>query len=111
MSKTTALIDEIQDDLQMLQALSNEMKVKYRELAATLLSARALVPENRWEAWVSANLELEVSVVESVMECDISALGINTIMLPLTFDEVQQTPESPKPNGSRIHNRKTKKKV
>jgi len=111
MSKTTALIDEIQDDLQRLQALSNEMKVKYRELAATLLSARALVPENRWEAWVSANLELEVSVVESVMECDISALGINSLMLPLTFNEVQQEFESPKPNASRINNRKVKKKV
>jgi vacuolar-type H+-ATPase subunit D/Vma8 len=111
MSKTTALIDEIRDDLQRLQVLSNEMKVKYRELAATLLSARALVPENRWEAWVSANLELEVSVVESVMECDISALGINSLMLPLTFDELQQAPESTKTNGSRIHNRKAKKKV
>jgi len=111
MSKTTALIDEIRNDLQRLQVLSNEMKVKYRELAATLLIARALVPDNRWEAWVSANLELEVSVVESVMECDISALGINSLMLPLTFDEIQQAPESPKPNGSRIHNRKAKKKV
>ena len=111
MSKTTALIDEIRNDLQRLQVLSNEMKVKYRELAATLLSARALVPENRWEAWVSANLELEVSVVESVMECDISALAINTIMLPLTLNEVQQAPEIPKPNGSRINNRKVKKKV
>ena len=111
MSKTTALIDEIRNDLQRLQALSNEMKGTYRELAATLLSAHALVPKDRWEAWVSANLELDVSVVESVMECDISALGINSLMLPLTFDELQQAPEIPKPNGSRIHNRKAKKKV
>jgi hypothetical protein len=86
MSKTTQLIDEIHNRLQRLQVLSSELREQYRELAATLLSAHALVPNDRWEAWLSANLNLDLPTVQTVMEGNIPALPFNTSVMALGLE-------------------------
>jgi hypothetical protein len=86
MSKTTQLIDEIHVHLQRLQVLSSELREEYREFAATLLSAHALVPNDRWEAWLSANLNLDLSTVQTVMEGNIPALPLNTTVMALGME-------------------------
>jgi len=109
MSKTTLLIDEIHVHLHRLQVLSHEIREEYRELAATLLSAHALVPENRWEAWIVANLNLDLQTVGNVMEGNVPALAMNSPMISLGMNEPAETHEKPKINGNRIQKHRLRK--
>jgi len=113
-SKTTELIDEIAAQRQAIQRLTEELKEKYRVLGALLLSARALVPQERWEAWLQANLSLDVPSVETVIEAGMSKsdwdfLGLQQPKNNL-LEHKGETPATMKDNGYvREKNRKTLK--
>jgi len=114
MSKTTELIDEIAAQRQAIQRLTEELKEKYRVLGALLLSARALVPQERWEAWLQANLSLDVPSVETVIEAGMTKSNWDFLGLPLLnhslLEHKDETDAAVNDNGYvREKNRKTVK--
>ena len=66
MEKTTQLIDEIKKEIQNVRHLIEKIQDKYQVIGALLLSAKALVPKDRWESWLHANLGIDLPTVEMV---------------------------------------------
>ncbi len=70
MRKSTQLIDEISGEARCIRELTEELKERYRTMGALLISAKALVPEHRWEAWLQANLDWNAENIETILEAD-----------------------------------------
>jgi len=88
MSKITELIDEITGQYRDIQCLTDELRQKYRVLGALLLSARTLVPDEKWEFWLAANLNLDVHSAESVIAGGMKNREWNPLNIPQYASEM-----------------------
>jgi len=82
MEKTTELIDEIRQEFKTVRNLAEELHERHRIIGALLLSAKSLVPEEHWEPCIKANLGLDLSTVEVVMNGNNQKTPINLLGLP-----------------------------
>ncbi|RJP20074.1 MAG: hypothetical protein C4527_25765 [Candidatus Omnitrophota bacterium] len=82
MTKTTELIDEITHEFKRVRALTEDLREHYRTLGALLLSAKTLAPIDRWEAWLQANIDLDLPTAEVVIDGDRMNPQWNPLILP-----------------------------
>ncbi len=68
MEKTLTLIHEINSEANDIQQLIKQLQQKHQVMQALLISAKVLVPEERWDAWIEANLNVDFPTAQSVLE-------------------------------------------
>lgn len=82
MDKTTLLIEEIQDEITGVRKLAEKIQNKYRVIGALLLSAKSLIPKDRWESWLHANLGINTPLADMVIAGEFSKSEMNFLMVP-----------------------------
>lgn len=82
LSKTNELIGEINAECQHIRRLSEEIQEHYRLLGGLLMLASTLVPAEKWEAWLYANLGLDLSTAEEVIEGEGMEERLSVLSLP-----------------------------
>ena len=70
MDKTLQIVEEITEEMSNIRQLLEKVQTKYQIIGALLLSAKALVPKDRWEAFLHANFGIDVLCADKVINAD-----------------------------------------
>lgn len=95
MSKIAELIQEINNESRQIRQLTEELQEHYRVLSGLLLFANSLVPAEKWESWLYANVGMNMETAEQVIEGNMMEKHLNILSLPAvaTKDITESTPD------------------
>ena len=94
MDKTLQLVEEIKEEMSNVRQLMEKVHTKYQIIGALLLSAKKLVPPDRWESWLHANFGITVLAADKVMNVEgeivineLYDFNLNTIPLVKKYED------------------------
>ena len=70
MDKTLQLVEEIKEEMSNVRQLMEKVQTKYQIIGTLLLSAKKLVPPDRWESWLHCNFGIDVLCADKVINAD-----------------------------------------